>query len=77
MWLLHWWEGQTNSDTQPRPPEYRNYQYIGVRTFLTLPEVRNIGQEVIELKTLGFYSLPDFDWTTRAIEEGRLIAVEN
>jgi hypothetical protein len=41
-----------------------------------LPEVPLIGQEIIELKPLGIYTLPDdFNWTIRALEEGRLIAV--
>lgn len=76
MWLIHWWEGDTNVATPDRPPEYSNYQYVGARTFLTLPEIRGIGQETIELQTLGFYTLPtDFEWTIRAIEEGRLLAI--
>jgi hypothetical protein len=52
------------------------YKYLGVQTFLELPEVPVLGQETIELKPLGIYTLPDnFAWTIRALEEGRLIAV--
>jgi hypothetical protein len=75
MWILHWFEDASDETAVVRPPEYVTYQYLGVQTFLTLPEVPVIGQETIELKTLGIYTLPDtFDWTVRALEDGRLTA---
>jgi hypothetical protein len=76
MWVLNWFDGGGDAPTTPRPPEYVAYKYLGVQTFLTLPEIPLIGQEIIELKPLGIYTLPDdFNWTIRALEEGRLIAV--
>jgi hypothetical protein len=76
MWALHWFDDTGETTVTPRPPEYVAYQYLGVSTFLTLPEVPVIGQEIIELKPLRVYTLPDnFAWTIRALEEGRLIAV--
>ena len=75
MWLIHWFEGGQDIETPPIPETYETYRYLGPRTFLTLPEIKGIGQEVIELQPLGFYTLPpDFEWTIRALEEGRLIS---
>jgi hypothetical protein len=76
MWILNWFEGGDIAPTPTLPPTYELYRYLGVQTYLSLPEVVGVGQENIELQPLKLYTLPsDFDWTIRAIEEGRLVPV--
>jgi hypothetical protein len=75
MWIINWWFDEEETGSTTPPPTYDLYRYLGVQTYLSLPEVVGIGQQVIELQPLKLYTLPsDFDWTIRAIEEGRLVA---
>jgi hypothetical protein len=79
MWTIHWLDflnrGGTGVILPPiiDPESYETYQYLGPATFLTLPPVRGVSQFRV-LTTFGFFSLPpDWDWTIRALREGRLV----